>query len=199
MDIQARADAIALIAVKNALKKSLRQPPGLPVLSMAECVDELRELLTTELTPDQLARFAAIATVQANLHREAENNLHIAFSAVSAAIQSNESPQKLIKILAKLEKENPVAWVGVDLGQIISRKLKASDASKKSKQKSALVKAYALDMFDAGNWKSTSQASKRLWPKVYAEAQRLGWAVNPTHGPETLYNWLLAHKKYPVS
>ena len=195
MDIQARADAIALMGVKNRLKKTLRQPPGLPFLSMAECVDQLTELLTTELTPVELARFAAIATVQANLHREAENNLHTAFSAVSAAIQSNESPQKLIKILAKLEKENPVAWVGVDLGQIISRKLKASDASKKSKQKSALVKVYALNLFDAGNWKSRSQASKRLWPKVLAEAQRVGWLVSATQGPKTLYQWLLDHKK----
>ena len=194
MDIQARADAIALIGVKNRLKKILRQPPGLPFLSMAECVDQLTELLTTELTPVQLARYAAVATFQASLYREAANSLNRTLTSLAASVQANESPQNLKKIVAKLEKENPVAWVGVDLGQIISRKLKASDASKKSKQKSALVKAYALDMFDAGNWKSTSQASKRLWPKVYAEAQRLGWAVNPTHGPETLYKWLLDHK-----
>jgi hypothetical protein len=195
MEIQARADAIALIGVKNTLKKTLRQPPGLPVLSMAECVDQLTELLTTELETVQLARFAAIATVQANLHREAENNLHTAFSALSAAIQSNESPQQLKQMIAKLEKENPVAWVGVDLGQIISRKLKASDASKRSKQKSALVKAYALDLFDKGDWKSKSQARNSLWPKVQAEAKRVGWAITTTQGPETLYGWLLAHKK----
>lgn len=195
MDIQARADAIAMIGVKNILKKTLRQPPVLPMLSMADCVDQLTDLLTTELTQTQLARFAAIATIQASLHREAANSFNQTLTSLAASVQANESPQNLKKMLAKLEKENPVAWVGVDLGQIIGRKLKASDASKQSKQKSALVKAYALNLFDAGNWKSTSQASKRLWPEVLAEAQRVGWAVTATQGPKTLYQWLLDHKK----
>lgn len=195
MDIQARADAIALIAVKNTLKKTLRQPPGLPFLSAAECVEQLTDLLAAELKASELARFAALATYQVNLYREQANTFTAALSTLLESIQSDESPTNLRKVLAKLEKENPAVWVGVDLGQIIGRTLKASDAGKKSKTKIDLVKAYAIDLFAEGTWKSTRKARDALWPQVVAEAKRVGWGVTTTQGPETLYQWLLEHKK----
>lgn len=199
MDIQERADAIAVIGVKNKLKKSLRQPTGLPHMSVAECLEQLTDLLTAELTVSELARFAAGATYKANLHMAQADNFTEALSTLLESIKSDDSPQNLRKALTKLEKENPVVWVGVDLGQIIGRTLKASEAGKKSKGKIELVKAYATGLYDTGTWKSTRNARDQLWPQVLAEAKRVGWAVSLSEGPETLYKWLLEHKKYPVS
>lgn len=164
-------------------------------MSVAECLEQLTDLLTTELSGSELARFAAGATYKANLHIAQADNFTEALSTLLEAIKSDDSPQNLRKALTKLEKENPVVCVGVDLGQIIGRTLKASDAGKKSKTKIELVKAYAIDLFAAGAWKSTRKARDELWPQVQAEAKRMGWAVTTTQGPETLYQWLLEHKK----
>ncbi len=203
MDIQARADAIALIAAKNTLKRTLRQPPGIPLMSVANCVEQLTNLLVAELKASEMARFAAIATYKANLYREQVNTFTAALSTLLESVNSDASTavrsKNLRRALVKLEAEHPLVWVGVDLGQIIGRTLKASDAGKKSKTKSDLVKAYAIDLFAARTWKSTRSAKDALWPLVLAEANRVGWSVAPTQGPLTLYKWLLAHKKSTLS
>lgn len=199
MNVKTRADELAITAVKNTLNTRLRRPSGLPFLSVTECVDQLTALLAAELDVLELARFAAVATYESNLFREQINSLTAALSTLSDTVNSDESKdvraKNFRKALVDLENHNPVVWVGVDLGQIIGRTLKASDAGIKSKHKTMLVKAYAIELYLTGSWKSMRQARDELWPQVQAKALNVGWAVTPTQGPETLYKWLRDHNK----
>jgi hypothetical protein len=75
------------------------------------------------------------------------------------------------------------------------KKLFAKTGGNKRAEKIQLVELFSIDLFAAGNWKSTKQAGAAIWPKVKARATLLGWDMSDETGPETVYKWLLAHKK----
>jgi hypothetical protein len=64
-----------------------------------------------------------------------------------------------------------------------------------SAEKMRTIKAFAVKLFDDGTWKNTSAAAVAIWDQVKAESVRLGRPLTDTRGPQSLYGWLLKHKK----
>ena len=75
------------------------------------------------------------------------------------------------------------------------KSLFAKTGGNKRAEKIRLVELFSIQLFIAGNWRSTKQAKTVIWPKVKEKANILGWNMSDETGPETLYKWLLAHKK----
>lgn len=75
------------------------------------------------------------------------------------------------------------------------KSLFAKTGGNKRAEKIHLVELFSIQLFTAKSWKSTKQAKVALWPDVKAKAKQYEWDMSDETGPETLYKWLLAHKK----
>lgn len=201
MNIRKRADQIALKAIKENLKTGLRRPPGDPETRTADCLEELKELLASNLDASELSAHAAAAIYRANYFEEKAVSFDAAISDFLDTVRLVESKAITAKSLraavAKLHRQHPIVGIAVDLGQRVEKTLSASAASKKGKEKANQIKDYAIGLFRSGTWKNPSQARHALWPQVRAKAIELGKPLTDTQGPETLYQWLLAHKSTP--
>ena len=202
MDLDQRADAIAMQAIKDAAATGLRAlSPSDRTQRIVDCLDTLSRLLDTELDGGDLARFAATALYRANYYLDRllayETSLGVFLTAMEQANQGRTGRTEKIKAaIAKLHRKgSPLVSMAFQLGQDTGASLSASASGKQGKAVSEEVKAYAIRLYDAGTWKNPSQARHRLLPQVVAEAKRLKWSMSPTEAPTTLYRWLRQHDK----
>jgi len=204
MNLQNCADVIAREAVAAINKFGLRRPPeGAIERIETECIEKIAALYVQNSTSIESSVHAASATyraIRAEGRAEGlEEQLFSIFSDIHLIETTDASNVHEVQaVLVKLkEKRRSYISIAVKYGQSIEAKQKASAGGKKRQEKSALVKAFAIQEYDSKKWRSTRQARTTLWPAVQAEANRVGWAMTPTQGPETLYQWLLEHKKVP--
>ena len=119
-------------------------------------------------------------------------------NVVTAAIaETNEGLDTYRGDVAKLIDEGLSAGVrvGVKAGIKEGKKQIAGAGGRANAERSNQIRTYAISLFDAGSWKSTRMAAAELWPKVFAESERLNRRMSADRGPQTLYEWLLEHKK----
>ena len=76
-----------------------------------------------------------------------------------------------------------------------SKKSVATKGGNKRAEKFRVLKEFAIREFSKKKWKSTMNARDVLWSLVKDEATRMGVPLSGTTGQQTLYGWLLAHKK----
>lgn len=203
MDLQERAEEIALLAIRAKARTALRLPYGQESPDGYVCLDQIGELLESELEPCEVTKYAAACTYRAVYHEQRVKTLlkllgeivdTIDVAEIGAGGTVNDAVTALREIVTQ---GHPLISSAVDFGRQIERKVKASASSRKSKEKMEVVKNFALQLYKdgAGNWKNPSQARRRLWPQVLEKANLVGWKVSETEGPETLYKWLRDCKK----
>lgn len=206
MDLDQRADAIAMQAVKDVAGTGLRAlSPSDRTQRIVDCLDTLSRLLESELDSGDLARFAAAALYRANYCLDRllahENSLDVFLTEIEQANQGRTGrTAKINAALAKLNRHgHPLVSVAIERGQAIGASLRASEGGRRGKAKTNAVHAYAVRRYLEGKWKNPRQASLALWSDVQEEAKRLGTALSVDRGPSTLYGWLLKAKKNTTS
>ncbi len=75
------------------------------------------------------------------------------------------------------------------------KSLFARTGGTKRAEKIRMVELFSIQLFNERSWKSTKQAKTAMWPEVREKAKQHGWNMSDETGPETLYKWLLAHRK----
>lgn len=202
MDIQDRAEQIVRKAIAASGKYRLRLPPPEQAeKAKSDCIVEIAALIAQQgLTLEQAFVHAARATYRAveaegdrDRTREAMARMLDALDLAEAA--STGTPDQARAALASLAKQRTLISSAVEIGQAIHAKQRASAAGKARQKSSALLKAFAIEEYERGSWKSIRQARDALWPIVQAKAQEIGCPITATHGPETVYGWLLARNK----
>jgi hypothetical protein len=203
MDLAQQADAIALAAIKD-----LAGAGSLVALSSAakaqrveHCLDELTELLGSELDSAALLRFAAAAIYRANYNLSGllayQESLDVFLTELETADHGRKGRTEKIKAaIAKLQQQgHPLVSLAIERSQSIGTSLNASASGKRGKSVAAQIKAYAIRLYDAGTWKNPSQARHRLLAQVMEEAKRLKQPMSETEAPTTVYRWFLEHTK----
>ena len=116
---------------------------------------------------------------------------------IAAIAETNEGLDTYRGDVAKLidESLSAGARVGRKAGIKEGKKQIAGAGGRANAERSNQIRTYAISLFDAGSWKSTRKAATALWPKVFAESGRLKRRMSADRGPQTLYEWLLEHKK----
>ena len=107
----------------------------------------------------------------------------------------NLDPSDIFDLVAEMPPSSYVIALLVTMAKKSQKKATAKTGGSKRAEKILLVKLFSIELFDAGNWRSTKQAKTKIWPEVKEKANILGWNMTDETGPETLYKWLLAHKK----
>ena len=203
MDLDQRADAIALAAIKDLAGLGLRAlPPAERSQRLTDCLDELTLLLGRELDSADLLRFAAQASYRASMYKTAtlayEDSVDDFLTALEEPPTRGRSRAKIIKDAQQklLRRGHPLIADLVSGAQATVASLKASDSSKKGKAKNASLEEFAGQLYAANpKWASVANARDKLWPKVQAEALRRGKPLTALTGPTTLYKWLLKRAK----
>lgn len=206
MNVQDRADEIARKAIAASGKYRLRQPASEDAeKSKTECIAQLVVFYKKNLTLSEACLHAASTTYRAVEAEVEAKRLSAQISKMLDALDlaeaaSSGSVQESRQALAKLaEQRNTLISMAVAFGQLINTKQKASAAGKQRQVPSATIKAFAIEQFEQGRWKSINQAAQALWPSVQAKAKQIGWIMSETGGLKTLYRWLLDHKKHTPS
>lgn len=202
MTVQDRAEEIAHAVVKASLRQRLRNAFGeTDDTAKAACVAKLEALYAQGLTPAEAYAHAAQLTYRAIAAEEDAKTRNNQISRMLddleiAEAASTGTPQEMQAALTELgANRRTFVSMAVELGQSVYAKQKASAGGKKRQEKSAVVKAFAIEQYEQRSWKSMRQARNALWPVVQTKAQEIGWVMSTTQGPETLYDWLRAHKK----
>ena len=203
---QAQAEKIVHAAVNAARRRRLRDVFGeTDDTAKAACIAKLEALYAQGLTPAEAYAHAAELTYRAIAAEEDARGRSAQISRMLddldiAEAASNGTPQEMREALTKFgANHRTFVSMAVAYGQSINAKHTASAGGKKRQEKGALVKAFAIQQYDLGTWKSTRQASLALWPSVEVKAQQIGRPMTSTQGPATLYGWLLAHNKSTLS
>ena len=204
MDLQTQADNIALEAINLTFGFGLRPRPDEKKI-FDNCISDLEQLIQRELTPAQLVAYAAAVTYRANVFKHQARKLSERLIANADAIEvlqnaSIGNADDANDVLVSLHEINSrTVMRAVGYARILERKVNASAASKKGKQKSEQIKDYAIELFKSGTWKNPSQARFKLWPQVKAKSVELGKPLTDSQGPITLYKWLLKYQKSTLS
>ena len=206
MDLAQQADNIAMTAITENAGTGLRAlSPTAREQRVHDCLDELTQLLGSELDSDGLLRFAAAATYRANYNLAClltyQNSLDLFLTELDAADKGGKGRTEKIKVgIAKLRRQgHPLVSIAIARAQAAGASLSASSSGSKGKAKTNQVRDYAVRRYLQGKWANPSQARHALWPDVQAEAKRLGTALSVTRGPITLYEWLRKAKKSTTS
>ena len=202
MDLLDRAEQIARKAIAASGKYKLRQPPVEQVeKTKSDCIVEIATLFAKGFTLDQASLHAALATYRAVEAEAGAARLGQHIARMLDALDLAETavtgtPEQAREALAALSKQRAtLISTAVEMGQSINAKQRAVAAGKARQAPNAQLRAFAIEQFEGGRWKSTRQAGASLWPLVQAKAQEIGYPLTPTQGPTTLYQWLLAHNK----
>lgn len=203
MDLAQRAENIAMAAIKDHAGTGLRAlSPTAKAQRIEDCLDELTQLLDSELDSAGLIRFAAQATYRASMYKTAtlayEDSVDVFLTALEEQPTRGRSKTKIIKDAQQklIRRGHPLISELVSGAQATVASLKASDNSKKGKAKNESLEAFAGQLFDAKkSWSSVANARDKLWPLVQAEATQRGKPLSELSGPTTLYRWLLKRNK----
>lgn len=196
MNIQARADQLALAAIKADARTRLRSPNAETKHRKDSCIDQLVVLLDAELTKNDVLIFAAEAVYRANffeqrtiesLKRSARlmGDLEMAESAATGDARTSKTK------LAKLNTEaHPLIAKAVNHGRAIETKQKGLAGGNGRAAKIAKVEAFAVNLYSQKKWPSARQAAKELSDQVQAEAKKQGWTMSADQAQKTISGWL---------
>lgn len=159
-------------------------------------LEKAKALLKKEFTADELATYAAREAFRANSLANEIIRFRTRFQKQLVANEQIENAmtgtvREKVATFDRLKKMQH--FMDTDLvkfGQSLESSSRASIASNKAKAKFQPLREYAIDLYKAGTWKSTSQARYSIWPKVQSKAKELEMALSETEGPETVYRWL---------
>jgi len=139
----------------------------------------------------ELRIFGAAIDAFVEAGQQSENALKIAVAETEQRLDDyHGETEKLID-----EGVSVGVKVGVSAGIKAGKKQAAGAGGRANAERSNQIRAFAIQLFEAGTWKSTKKAAVELWPKVFDESKRLNRRMSADRGPQTLYEWLLAHKK----
>jgi hypothetical protein len=201
-ELNEKIDALVCDTVKKNEKVTMRlKPDGANEQRAATCISDVATLLALELTPSELATYAAGVkyTALSYKYRWAilDRQLDEVVQGWKLANKGAEgTASDAIDILKRLSTESSIFISGaVRFGAVMESKVKGAKGGNKRIEKISEVKKFAIDLFDKRTWKNPKQASVKLFPQVQAQAKLLGWTMSVEQGEKTLYDWLRAHKK----